>query len=63
MVGVLDDLDNSYGWTYLAALVLGTAMLVFLLNRSPKPQIIRHAYVAAFPVIFTLMVILRFGGF
>ncbi len=58
--GVFAQLDTAYGITYLAALVIGVLMLA--LNFSPFfPQPIwRKAYVAGFPVRFTLMVPVRF---
>lgn len=63
MSGVLDQLNTSYGWLYLASGVLAVLMFVFLIDRSPKPDFLRHVYIAAFPVIFTMMVLMRFGGF
>lgn len=63
MTGVLDRLNTSYGWIYIISGVLAILMFVFLLDWSPKPAFLRHVYIAAFPVIFTLMVLMRFGGF
>ena len=61
VTGVFAQLDTAYGITYLAALVIGVFMLV--LNFSPYfPQPIwRKVYVGGFPVMFTLMVLMRFG--
>jgi len=58
---VFSQLDTAYGITYLAALVIGVFMLV--INFSPLfPQDIwRKVYIAGFPVMFTLMVLMRFG--
>ncbi len=63
MTGVLDQLNTSYGWIYLLSAVLGITMFWFLMDRSPKPDFLRKVYLAAFPVIFTMMVLMRFGGF
>ena len=63
MDDVLDRLDTSYGATYLAAAALGIAMVVWLEVPWLKSNLFRVLYVAAFPVVFTLMVTLRFGGF
>jgi len=63
MTGVLDQLNTSYGWIFILSGVLGILMFVFLLNRVPTPAFLRTVYVAAFPVIFTMMVLMRFGGF
>ena len=62
MTGVLDQLNTSYGWIYILSGVLAILMFLFLVDRSPKPAFLRHVYVAAFPVIFTMMVLMRFGG-
>jgi uncharacterized membrane protein len=77
--GVLQVLDTAYGLTYLAALVIGLAMVGWLLfnpfqrrlqNMPPGPvadrvarreQLFSKVYLAGFPVIFTLMVAMRFG--
>lgn len=61
ITGVFSQLDTAYGVTYLAALVIGVFMLV--INFSPLfPQPVwRTVYVAGFPVMFTLMVLMRFG--
>lgn len=63
MSGVLDQLNTSYGWIYILSGILGILMFVFLLDWSPKPAVLRIVYLAAFPVIFTMMVLMRFGGF
>ena len=59
--GVFGDLASPYGVTYLAALAIGVFMLA--LNFSPffRAPIWRNVYVAGFPVMFTLMVFMRFG--
>ena len=61
LTGVFGQLDTAYGITYLAALVIGIAMLAF--NFSPwfGAPIFRKLYVGGFPVMFTLMVLMRFG--
>jgi len=61
MAGVFGQLATAYGLTYLAALGIGVAMLAF--NFSPwfRAPIFRTLYVAGFPVMFTLMVLMRFG--
>lgn len=62
MTGVLDQLDTSYGWIYMLSGVIAILMFLFLLDWSPKPAFLRHVYLAAFPVLFTMMVLMRFGG-
>ena len=59
--GVFGELGTAYGITYLVALAIGVFMLA--LNFSPifRAPIWRNVYVAGFPVIFTLMVLMRFG--
>ena len=60
---VHERITSSYGLTYLGALAIGILMLAYLhdaLRQSPGRD---RAYVASFPVIFTFMVALRFGGF
>ena len=61
VTGVFTQLDTAYGLTYLAALAVGVFMLA--LNFSPffPQEIWRKAYVAGFPVMFTFMVLMRFG--
>jgi uncharacterized membrane protein len=77
--GVLQSLDTAYGVTYLAALVIGLAMVGWLLfnpfrlrlqSMQPSPeadllarrqQLFSNVYLAGFPVIFTLMIAMRFG--
>lgn len=63
MTGVLDQLDTSYGWIFILSGVIAILMFLFLLDWSPKPAVLRHVYLAAFPVLFTMMVLMRFGGF
>ncbi|MGH9245874.1 MAG: hypothetical protein ACRD29_16455 [Acidimicrobiales bacterium] len=57
----LDDPTSSYGMTFLASAVLGLAMVVFLVAPGPRGPLLRKVYVAAFPVIFTFMILMRFG--
>ena len=62
--GALGRFDEAYGWTYLAALVLGLVMLGWLWLPIPDGRYTplgRKLYVAAFPTIFTLMILMRFG--
>jgi len=62
--GALGRLDEPYGWTYLAAMALGLAMLGWLwlpIPDGPYTPLGRKVYVACFPLIFTLMVLMRFG--
>jgi hypothetical protein len=60
VVGVFAELGTPYGLTYLAALAVGVLMLAF--NFSPwfRAAVYRQLYVAGFPVMFTLMVLMRF---
>ena len=59
--GVFAQLGTAYGVTYLIALAVGVFMLA--LNFSPlfRAPVYRQVYVAGFPVMFTLMVLMRFG--
>jgi hypothetical protein len=61
VIGVHERLDTAYGLTYLAALVIGLAMLVWLLVPWLKQPIFGKLYVAGFPLMFSLMVAMRFG--
>ena len=61
IIGVFSQLDTAYGITYLAALVIGVAMLMFNFAPGFSHPIFRKLYVAGFPVMFTLMVLMRFG--
>ncbi|MGH2491344.1 MAG: hypothetical protein ACRDF9_07525 [Candidatus Limnocylindria bacterium] len=58
--GVFAQLDTPYGVTYLAALVLGVFMLVINLGPWSHP-LFPTLFVWSFPVMFTLMVLMRFG--
>ncbi len=58
--GVLERLTTLYGLTYLAALVVGVLMVVYLIGNWDS-KLLNRLYVAAFPTMFTLMVLLRFG--
>jgi uncharacterized membrane protein len=59
--GALSDVASPYGFTYLAAAVLGIAMLAFLAGPWGGNRVLRILYVASFPLIFTLMILMRFG--
>ena len=62
--GALGRFDEPYGWTWLAALILGLVMLGWLWLPIPDGRYTplgRKLYVAAFPTIFTLMIAMRFG--
>jgi len=61
VTGVFAQLATPYGITYLTALLVGVFMLA--LNYSPffRAPIWRQVYVWAFPVMFTFMVLMRFG--
>jgi uncharacterized membrane protein len=60
--GVFGELDTLYARTYLTALALGVIMVVYLFAPLPfRHPILPKLYVAAFPVMFTLMVLMRFG--
>jgi uncharacterized membrane protein len=61
MTGVFAQLDTPYGVTYLAALVVGVAMLAFNFAPGFGHPIFRKLYVGGFPVMLTLMVLMRFG--
>ena len=62
--GALGRLDEPYGITYLAAAALGIAMIGWL--HLPFPEsfyslTMRRIYVACFPAMFTLMILMRIG--
>jgi uncharacterized membrane protein len=59
--GVFSELNSAYGITYLAALVIGVAMLAMNFAPGFGHPIFRKLYVGGFPVMFTLMVLMRFG--
>ncbi len=59
--GVLGQLGTAYGITYLAALAIGVFMLALLYAPFFGAPIWRKVYVVGFPVMFTLMVLMRFG--
>lgn len=61
MTGVFARLDTAYGITYLIALAVGVFMLALLYAPVFGAPIWRTVYVAGFPVMFTLMVLMRFG--
>ena len=61
MSGALTDLSSPYGLTFGAALLIGLLMLSFITIGFPKGPVWGKLYVAGFPVMFTLMVAMRFG--
>ena len=61
ITGVFSELNTAYGITYLAALVIGVAMLAMNFAPGFGHPIFRKLYVGGFPVMFTLMVLMRFG--
>jgi uncharacterized membrane protein len=62
MTGIFARLDTAYGITYLAALAIGVVMLIYLFAPLPfNHPVLPKLYVWAFPVMFTLMVLMRFG--
>jgi len=61
MTGVFAELNTPYGITYLAALAIGVFMIALLYAPVFGAPIWRKVYVAGFPVMFTLMVLMRFG--
>ena len=62
ITGVYGELDTLYGRTYLAALAIGVIMIVYLFAPLPfQHPLLQKLYMAAFPVMFTLMVLMRFG--
>ena len=62
MTGVFANLGTAYGITYLGALLIGVLMLVYLFAPLPfSHPVLPKLYVWAFPVMFTLMVLMRFG--
>ena len=62
MGGVFGRLDTPYGITYVAALVIGVVMVVYLFAPLPwRHPVLPKLYVWAFPVMFSLMVLMRFG--
>ncbi|HEX9550580.1 MAG TPA: hypothetical protein VF971_05765 [Candidatus Limnocylindrales bacterium] len=58
--GALDDPASAYGLTYLASFAIGVAMIVYLVGGWDQP-FLNRLYVLAFPVIFSLMILMRFG--
>ena len=62
MTGIFARLDTAYGLTYLAALTIGVVMLIYLFAPLPfSHPLLPKLYVWAFPLMFTLMVLMRFG--
>ena len=61
ITGVFSELNTAYGITYLAALVIGVSMLAMNFAPGFGHPIFRKLYVGGFPVMFTLMVLMRFG--
>lgn len=60
--GALSDLDSLYGQLYLIAGILGILMVAYLVGPLYDKPVLRVIYVWAFPVMFTLMVMMRFSG-
>ncbi|TMC55235.1 MAG: hypothetical protein E6J19_13505 [Chloroflexi bacterium] len=62
LTGVWSDLATPYGITYLGALVIGLLMVSYITIGWPNGRpVYGKLYVAGFPVMFTLMVAMRFG--
>lgn len=64
MAGAFDRLSEPYGLTYLAALVIGVVMVIwvnFPLPAPPYTDFWRRACVGLFPLMLTLMILMRFG--
>jgi hypothetical protein len=61
ITGVFAQLNTAYGITYLAALAIGVFMIALLYAPWFGAPIWRKVYVGGFPVMFTLMVLMRFG--
>ena len=59
--GVLDVLDTAYGRTWLAALAIGTFMVVSIWARGFGGRIHTVLWNGLFLVMFTLMIAMRFG--
>ena len=59
--GVLDILDTPYGITWLAALAIGTFMMVSVWTRGFGGRVTGILWNGLFLVIFTLMIAMRFG--
>lgn len=60
--GALSDPGSLYGVLYLTAGILGILMVVYLVGPPYDKPILNVMYVWAFPVMFTLMVMMRFSG-
>ena len=58
---VLSQLDTLYGRTWLAALGVGTFMMVSIWTRGFGGRINKFLWNGLFLVIFTLMIAMRFG--
>jgi len=61
MAGAFGQLDSVYGLTYLASVAVGVFMLALLYAPWFGAPVWRKVYVGGFPVMFTLMVLMRFG--
>jgi len=61
LTGALTSPTSVYGLTYLAAAGVGIVMYVWIVSPWLKTPLAAKAYVAGFPVMFTLMVLMRFG--
>ena len=58
---LISSSDTLYGTTYLVALAIGIFMIGLLYAPWFRAPIWRKVYVGGFPVMFTLMVLMRFG--
>jgi hypothetical protein len=59
--GVLDVLGTAYGLTWLAALAIGTFMMVSVWTRGFGGRVRPPLWYGLFFLIFTLMIAMRFG--
>lgn len=59
--GVLDILGTAYGITWLAALAIGTFMMLSIWTRGFGGRIRPPLWYGLFLVMFTLMIAMRFG--
>jgi hypothetical protein len=59
--GVLDGLGTLYGVTWLAALAVGTFMMLSIWTRGFGGRVTGILWNGLFLVIFTLMIAMRFG--
>jgi hypothetical protein len=59
--GALTDPTSAFGLTYLTALVIGLLMLAWVWTRGFFGRGRSWMYNAAFALMFTLMIAMRFG--